>query len=228
MDLKRELTDYEIGGIGDIKKHTLRFHSYRIGTMDGKLTIFAEYTPGQFPKVYRSYPSGQELLIELCNLNLELRNKPLEKCARILIRWSLENIHPYYFYGDDVAYLEMNNDDPNGFWDCMVNRLESYRVFVEDMVQDLEQLYTDTMTAFAIRSLMEGKAADAQRIYDGVCVGNKILLSPSRPMPLRSAQNPHNCWVFETIYHSSCVLFDRPLHSKSCIKIVVVCRHIFL
>lgn len=59
-------------------------------------------------------------------------------------------------------------------------------------------------------------------------VGNKILLSPSRPMPLRSAQNPHNCWVFETIYHSSCVLFDRPLHSKSCIKIVVVCRHIFL
>lgn len=45
MDLKRELTDYEIGGIGDIKKHTLRFHSYRIGTMDGKLTIFAEYTP---------------------------------------------------------------------------------------------------------------------------------------------------------------------------------------
>ena len=57
---------------------------------------------------------------------------------------------------------------------------------------------------------------------------NKILLSPSRPMPLRSAQNPHNCWVFETIYHSSCVLFDRPLHSKSCIKIVVVCRHIFL
>lgn len=33
MDLKRELTDYEIGGIGDIKKHTLRFHSYRIGTV---------------------------------------------------------------------------------------------------------------------------------------------------------------------------------------------------
>ena len=62
----------------------------------------------------------------------------------------------------------------------------------------------------------------------GFIVGNKILLSPSRPMPLRSAQNPHNCWVFETIYHSSCVLFDRPLHSKSCIKIVVVCRHIFL
>ena len=59
-------------------------------------------------------------------------------------------------------------------------------------------------------------------------VGNKILLSPSRLIPLRSAQNPHNCWVFETIYHPSCVLLGRPLHSKSCIKIVVVCRRIFL
>lgn len=33
-----------------------------------------------------------------------------------------------------------------------------------------ERLYADTMTAFAIRSLMEGKAADAQRIYEKVCV----------------------------------------------------------
>ena len=70
MDLKRELTDYEIGGIGDIKKHTLRFHSYRLGTEDGKLTIYAEYEPGKPPRVFSGYPSGQELLIELCNLNL--------------------------------------------------------------------------------------------------------------------------------------------------------------
>ena len=170
MDLKRELTDYEIGGIGDIKKHTLRFHSYRIGTEDGKLTIFAEYTPGQFPKIYKGYPSGQELLIELCNLNLELRNKPLEECARILIRWSLENMHPYYRYGDTASYIEFNGDGADGYWDMMVNVLECYHVCVEDMVRDLEQLYTDTMTAFAIRSLMESKEADAQRIYDGVCV----------------------------------------------------------
>ena len=32
-----------------------------------------------------------------------------------------------------MAHLEMSNDDPNGFWDGMVNMLESYRVFVEDM-----------------------------------------------------------------------------------------------
>ena len=52
MDLKQELTDYEIGGIGDIKKHTLRFRSYRIGTEGGKLMIYAEYEAGCPPKVF--------------------------------------------------------------------------------------------------------------------------------------------------------------------------------
>ena len=47
MELKKLLDDYEIGGIGDIKKHTLRFHSYRIGIVEGMLTIFAEYTSGK-------------------------------------------------------------------------------------------------------------------------------------------------------------------------------------
>lgn len=170
MDLKRELTNYEIGGIGDIKKHTIRFHSYRIGTESGKLTIYAEYAPENPPTVFEGYPSGQELLIELCNLNLELRGKSPEECARILIRWSMENIHPYYFYGDSVSHLEWNKDDPASYWDVMVNALECYYVHVEEMVRDLERLYTDTMTTFAVRSLMEGKVADAQRIYENVRV----------------------------------------------------------
>ena len=173
MELKKLLDDYEIGGIGDIKKHTLRFHSYRIGIVEGMLTIFAEYTSGQFPTVYKGYPSGQELLIELCNLNLELRDKPLKECAEILIRWSLENIHPYYHYGDDVAALEQVNNDADQYWDMLVNVIECYSISVKDMVQDLEWLYTDTMTLFAIRSLMEGKITDAQRIYGEVRVPNE-------------------------------------------------------
>ena len=39
-----ELDAAEIGGIGEIKRKTLRFDSYRIGTEDGKLTIYAEFT----------------------------------------------------------------------------------------------------------------------------------------------------------------------------------------
>ena len=173
MDLRRELENYEIGGIGDIKKHTLRLHSYRIGTVDGKLTIFAEYEPERPPVIFGGYPSGQELLMDLCNLHLELRGKTQEECARILVRWSIENIHPYYLYGDNVEYIEFNNDDPNDYWDCMVNVLECYHVYVEDMVRDLERLYIDTMTVFTLRKLMDGDVAEAQRLYQDVRVPEK-------------------------------------------------------
>ena len=173
MDLRRELENYEIGGIGDIKKHTLRFHSYRIGTEDGKLTIYAEYEPERPPVIFSGYPCGQELLMDLCNLYLELRDKTQEECARILVRWSIENIHPYYLYGDNVEYIEFNNDDPNDYWDCMVNVLECYHVYVEDMVRDLERLYIDTMTVFTLRKLMDGDVAEAQRLYQDVRVPEK-------------------------------------------------------
>ena len=173
MDLRRELENYEIGGIGDIKKHTLRFRSYRIGTEDGKLTIYAEYEPERPPVIFSGYPCGQELLMDLCNLYLELRDKTQEECARILVRWSIENIHPYYLYGDNVEYIEFNNDDPNDYWDCMVNVLECYHVYVEDMVRDLERLYIDTMTVFTLRKLMHGDVAEAQRLYQDVRVPEK-------------------------------------------------------
>ena len=173
MNLKNELSNYEIGGIGDIKKHTLRFHSYRIGTEDGKLTIYAEYEPERPPMIFSGYPSGQELLMDLCNLHLELRDKTQEECARILVRWCIENIHSYYQYGDNVEYIEFNNDDPNDYWDCMVNVLECYHVYVEDMVRDLERLYIDTMTVFTLRKLMDGDVAEAQRLYQDVRVPEK-------------------------------------------------------
>ena len=173
MNLKNELSNYEIGGIGDIKKHTLRFHSYRIGTEDGKLTLYAEYEPERPPMIFSGYPSGQELLMDLCNLHLELRDKTQEECARILVRWCIENIHSYYQYGDNVEYIEFNNDDPNDYWDCMVNVLECYHVYVEDMVRDLERLYIDTMTVFTLRKLMDGDVAEAQRLYQDVRVPEK-------------------------------------------------------
>jgi len=173
MDFRKELENYEIGGIGDIKKHTLRFHSYRIGTEGGKLTIYAEYEPGKLPRVFDGYPSGQELLIDLCNLHMELRDKPLEKCARILIRWCVENLHPYYHYGDDVETIEYRQEDPDKYWDDMVNILECYYVYVGDMIRDLERLYTNAMTIFALRKLMDGDVAEAQKLYENVRVPEK-------------------------------------------------------
>ena len=45
-----------------------------------------------------------------------------------------------------MAYIVFNGSELNDCWDCMVNVLECYHVYVEDMVLDLERLYTNTMT----------------------------------------------------------------------------------
>lgn len=169
MNLNKELLDYEIGGIGDIKKYTLRFHSYYVIVRDGEVTIYAEYEVGNPPKVFNGYPSGQELLLELCNLYLEVKDKVAEEAACVIIRWCTENLHPYYFYNEERDLIEEYSSDEE-MWDMLVNVLSGYPVYIDKMLPDLKRLYTDTMTVFALRHLIDGNFLEAQRVYDGVDV----------------------------------------------------------
>ena len=84
MNLMMELDAAEIGGIGEIKRKTLRFDSYRIGTEDGKLTIYAEFTNGTAPKIFTGYPAGQELLLDLINLYQKILKKKCLKTQKYL------------------------------------------------------------------------------------------------------------------------------------------------
>lgn len=52
MNLNKELLDYEIGGIGDIKKYTLRFHSYLVKKMADDLNLRLE-TASQWGKGFK-------------------------------------------------------------------------------------------------------------------------------------------------------------------------------
>ena len=167
MDLKEQLDQYQIGGIGDIKRKTLRFHSYRIGTEGGKLTLYAVYEPENPPKLYSGYPSGQDLLVELCNLHLELMSKNIESRAEIIQQWCLSNLHPYYHYEDDVR-LSQFESDKDSFWDFVVNTIETYYIHVDEMCSDLQKLYADTMTVLGIRSLLEGDEYGAKKFFASI------------------------------------------------------------
>ena len=167
MDLKEQLDQYQIGGIGDIKRKTLRFHSYRTGTEGGKLTLYAVYEPENPPKLFSGYPSGQDLLVELCNLHLELTDKNIENRAEIIQQWCLSNMHPYYHFGDDVR-LSQFEADKDSFWDFMVNIIDTYYIHVEEMCSDIQTLYTDTMTVLTIRSLLEGDEYGAKKFYSSI------------------------------------------------------------
>lgn len=167
MDLKEQLDQYQIGGIGDIKRKTLRFHSYRTGTEVGKLTLYAVYEPENPPKLFSGYPSGQDLLVELCNLHLELTGKSIENRAEIIQQWCLSNMHPYYHYGDDVR-LSQYETDKDSFWDFTVNTIETYYIHVDEMYSDLQKLYADTMTVLGIRSLLEGDEYGTKKFFASI------------------------------------------------------------
>lgn len=59
---------------------------------------------------------------------------------------------------------------------CWSIRLKLHHL-CEDMVWNLEQLYTDTMTLFVTHSLMEGKIDDTQKIYEKVRVRDEKTCS---------------------------------------------------
>lgn len=167
MNIKEQLDQYQIGGIGDIKRKTLRFHSYRMGTESGKLTLYAVYDLENPPKIFSGYPSGQDLLVELCNLHLELTGKSIEARANIIQRWCLSNMHPYYHFGDSVRYSQFEADK-NGYWDAVVNMIETYYIHVDEMCSDLQKLYADTMTVLAIRSLLEKDEYGAKKLLSSI------------------------------------------------------------
>ena len=167
MNLMMELDATEIGGIGEIKRKTLRFDSYRIGTEGGKLTIYAEVTNGAAPKMFTGYPTGQDLLLDLINLYEDTKTRTPMGQAQLIIDWCLKNVHPYYPDGD-VEDGVLNSVSQIDLWDVLVNVVELYYVYVEDMVEDLHRLYNDAMLMFTLRCLMDGKPTEAQRYYSNI------------------------------------------------------------
>ena len=167
MNLMMELDATEIGGIGEIKRKTLRFDSYRIGTEDGKLTIYGEFTNGVAPKMFTGYPTGQELLLDLINLYEGTKTRTPMGQAQLIIDWCLNNVHPYYPDGD-VEDGVLNSVSQIDLWDVLVNVVELYYVHVEDMVEDLRRLYDDAMLMFTLRCLMDGKPTEARRYYSNI------------------------------------------------------------
>ena len=167
MNLMTELDAAKIGGIGEIIRKTLRFDAYRIGTEDGKLTIYAEVANEIAPKIFTGYPIGQELLLDLINLYEDTKTRTPMGQAQLIIDWCLNNVHPYYPDGD-VEDGVLNSVSQIDLWDVLVNVVELYYVHVEDMVEDLRRLYDDAMLMFTLRCLMDGKPTEARRYYSNI------------------------------------------------------------
>lgn len=168
MAIKDELNLYEIGGIGEIKNKTARFHEYMCEPDRSKrddyliLAVFSE----EKPPVFKSgYPDGQKLLTDLCNLHLAVKDKEILESARIISTWCSAHLHPYYFEEDELMRYDKNRFFNKEQMEFDINWLNYFSFSCKNTLADLKALYENTVIAFTYKQLMDGNPGKAKDTY---------------------------------------------------------------
>ena len=107
--------------------------------------IGAILTEGEAPKLQEGYGiNGQQLWVSLQNLYMDIADKDDEAAAKIIISWCMENVHPYYFFGDPYAAFDISQEKDTDYWDTMVNVIGLYDFSINQMREDLKKLFDRT------------------------------------------------------------------------------------
>lgn len=114
---------------------------------------------------------GQGLLLELCNLYIKLfnlylmvkdREKYYNAASKIIVKWSLSRIHPYY-------PPEVFNIDPDTdwglHWTLLLTGTGLCGFSVRKFIKDLYLLYTDTIAIFTLLYFEYGEDTEAKKFY---------------------------------------------------------------
>ena len=168
MAIKDELNLYEIGGIGEIKNKTARFHEYMCEPDRSKagdyliLAVFSEKKPPVFKS---GYPDGQKLLTDLCNLHLAVKDKEIQESAEIIAAWCSAHLHPYYLEEDELMRYDKSRFFNKEQMDFDINWLNYFSFSCKKTLADLKALYENTVTAFTYKQLMDGNPGKAKDTY---------------------------------------------------------------
>jgi hypothetical protein len=153
MSLTDGTTEYEIGGLSDSKKITARFTCYEVEQRSDEIIIRVSLDNGEIPEYKMGYGlEGQRLLVSLCNLWQEVCSVPKIDAADKIVSWCRMHVHPYYFYGEPFQRYNWAQEHDPVYWDTMVNILGDYDFKLNKMLDDLQNLYEDTII---LKSLFE-------------------------------------------------------------------------
>ena len=168
MAVKDELNLYEIGGIGEIKNKTARFHKYMCEpdrSKAGDYLIFAVFAEEKPPVFKSGYPDGHKLLMDLCNLHLAVKDKEIQESAGKIATWCSTHLHPYYFEEDELMRYDRSRFFNQEQMDFDINWLNYFSFSCKKALADLKALYENTVTAFTYKQLMDGNPGKAKDTY---------------------------------------------------------------
>lgn len=154
----------EIGGIGEMVYRAVRFSDYGMTRQNGKEWIVPEF-PSPFAPVYAGTDyklTGQDLLVNLCNLWRSLNNPDSKKNPKLaVIDWVKNNIAPYNI---DELYEDAKELDPGTVASTLLQQDGSFEY--EDFIHDLASLGKTFDYYHALNEVHEhGNTAEARNLY---------------------------------------------------------------
>lgn len=154
----------EIGGIGQLKYHSLAFSDYYIGQdKDGQWLAYPVWNKENPLKVYsKGELTGYNILTSLCNLAKRIDDFSEKSYMELIIEWCKENMHPYQM---DHLYKAVTADgfDKDGVDGEVVLR-DSIFSF-EDFMSDLGKLYNAARFYMALEGIVLERNRKAYNLY---------------------------------------------------------------
>lgn len=148
----------EIGGVGEMIYHSVRFPAYSYGEEKGAPLLIPSFSEANPPEIETDYTlTGKKLLVSLCNLFRKINDpKCTEPYIDLIIAWCRENTHPYQI---DHLYDIMVDTDFQG-------QIGNEGIFaIDDFVRDLSHLFHTFAFFHALEELKRGNDQPARELY---------------------------------------------------------------
>ncbi|MBQ8541811.1 MAG: hypothetical protein IJ435_10130 [Clostridia bacterium] len=154
----------EIGGIGQLKYHSLAFSDYYVGQdNDGQWLAYPVWNKENPLKVYsKGNLTGYDILTSLCNLARRIDDFSEKSYTELIVEWCRENMHPYQI---EHLYKTVTADgfDKDGVDGDLVLR-DSIFSF-EDFMSDLGKLYNAARFYMALEGIVLERNTKAYNLY---------------------------------------------------------------
>lgn len=153
----------EIGGVGEMIYHTVRFPEYALETDGGVQILWPRCSPGCEPTKNTDYSlTGQKLLASLCNLFKKINDPSCEESyINLIINWCKENTHPYSI--DDLYDMLSADDFDISQFGFLVEKDGIFEI--NEFIRDLSYVYHTFTFYYAINKLRCGNDLFARNLY---------------------------------------------------------------
>ncbi len=153
----------EIGGVGEMIYHTVRFPEYVLDTENGVQILKPVCSPGCEPIKKTDYAlTGKKLLVSLCNLFKKINDPDYQgSYIKLIADWCKENTHPYRI--DDLYDLMSITDFDIEQLGFMVEKDGIFEI--DEFIHDLSNVYHTFAFYYALDELRRGNDQYARDLY---------------------------------------------------------------